>query len=63
MPARQCIEQLHQRRGRHHLEAMKRLGETRIDYLIFDSENNARLWEICAHISSAPADSIDCKST
>lgn len=41
---------------------MKRLDETRIDYLIFDSERNARLWEICTHISSAPAGSIDRKS-
>lgn len=36
--------------GRHRLEAMKRLGEQRIDCLIFETERQARRWEISENL-------------
>lgn len=44
--------------GRHRLEAMKRLGEPRIDCLIFDSERNARLWEISENLHRSDLDRL-----
>lgn len=42
--------------GLHRLEAMKRLGNTHIDCLIFDSERNARLWEISENLHRSELD-------
>lgn len=36
--------------GRHRLEAMKRLGESHIDCLIFEDETQARKWEISENL-------------
>lgn len=44
--------------GRHRLEAMRRLGEPRIDCLIFDSERNARLWEISENLHRSDLDRL-----
>lgn len=36
--------------GRHRLEAMRRLGKTHIDCLIFETERQARRWEISENL-------------
>jgi len=36
--------------GRHRLEAVRRLGETRIQCLVFDNETTAALWEISENL-------------
>lgn len=42
--------------GRHRLEAMKRLGSTHIDCLIFETERQARRWEISENLHRSDLD-------